>query len=230
MSSTSGLKTPSVYPKQTGTKPKSKLSRLTSPKFSPKKQQTSTSSSLSSLPEVLPTKLPTALSSPKRWNQTDELAKQFLTNNRQCPTPKNSPKQRQDSNKSVTFEEDFHQDEMGLTYGPESMFLNDEPAMSFLEFESLYNFEKELEQARRDTIAELDEKCILGGWFGTRRGVYTELPDPCRNSECIPRGQIVSTPSQIPTEGFSFAPGWSLNPEHFYQWQQRGKSIQQVGK
>lgn len=222
MSNPSKIKVPSVHPRQTGTKPKSKLLRLTSAKFSPKKQQSSSSGSSSEISQI-------ASSSPKRcYNQSEELQKQLLNNNsRQSPSPKHSPRRHQDSSstKRVSFEEDFQQDNMGLVQDPDTMYLNMEPAMSFLEFESLYNLEKELEQARKDTIAELDEKCIFGGWFGTRRGVYTELPDPTRNIEWMPRGQIIVPP---PSEGFSFAPGWSLNAEHFYQWQQRGKNIQQV--
>lgn len=202
---------------QTGTKPKSKLARLTTSRFSPKKQQSVPSTSAL---EVLPNSLPVT-SSPKRSPRHNSSNNNF--------------QEGKEASKSVTFEQDLLSgEEMGLVYGPMSMFINhEEPVISFLEFESLYNLEKELTQSRKDPIAELDEKCILGSWFGTRQGVYTELPDPCRNVEWLKsqtsqKDKFDAPPSQVPSEGFSFAPGWAINAEHFYQWQQRGKSIQQV--
>lgn len=242
MSNPTGLKQPSVFQKsQTGTKPKSKLAKLASSRFSPKKQQRSqtlTNETTSDNNQINQStanrscdysgiKSPRLPSSPRRNPQSEELQKQIL---RSTPSPKHSPRHYQEANKHLSFEEDLYKDEMGLAYGPVPMTLNEEPAMSFLEFESLYNLEKEIGQARKDTIAELDEKCIFGGWFGTRRGVYTELPDPCRNFEWmrVPTASMITSNNQIPSEGFSFAPGWSINAEHFYQWQQRGKNIQQV--
>ena len=120
------------------------------------------------------------------------------------------------------FEEDFLQEEMGLGVRISSTAAGNEPGMSFLEFESLYTLEKELMQSRQD-VGQADDKCVFGGWFG-RRGLYTELPDPVYQQAIA----AAAASSQIPTEGFSFAPGWSLNVEHFYQWQNRGKTTQQV--
>lgn len=242
MSNPSGIKQPNIFQKsQTGTKPKSKLAKLASSKFSPKKQQHTTIPIINEIPTVNNQvtnllnqhpdrsfiKSPKLPSSPRRNTQSEDLQKQL---NRSTPSPKRSPRHHQETSRLVSFEEDFNQDNMGLAYGPVSMTYNDEPTMSFVEFESLYNMEKELGQARIDTIAELDDKCIFGGWFGTRRGVYTELPDPCRNFEWmkIPSVSIITPNNQLPTEGFSFAPGWSINAEHFYQWQQKGKNILQV--
>ncbi|XP_034945344.1 protein sickie isoform X2 [Chelonus insularis] len=222
MSNSPGLKSGS---QQTGTKPKSKLAKLTTARFSPKKQQSIPSASIS---EVIPANSISCSSSPKHHRQAEDLSKQLLSNNRQNVSPKCSPRHVQDSSNFTNFQQKTLEDDMGLSYDSACMLLNAEPAISFLEFETLYNLEKELDLTNRDTIAELDDKCIFGGWFGTRRGVYTELPDPGRNVEWIPRGQVVATSVQVPSEGFSFAPGWSLNPEHFYQWQQRGKSIQQI--
>ncbi|XP_074101205.1 sickie isoform X2 [Cotesia typhae] len=206
---------------QTGAKPKSKLARLTTSRFSPKKQQSVPSTSAL---EVLPNSLPVT-SSPKRSPRHNPSNNNF-EEGKEAPTL---------GAKSVTFEQDLISgEEMGLVYGPMSMFINhEEPVISFLEFESLYNLEKELTQSRKDPIAELDEKCILGSWFGTRQGVYTELPDSCRNVEWLRsqtslKDKFDAPPSQVPSEGFSFAPGWAINAEHFYQWQQRGKSIQQI--
>ena len=258
--SSSGLKPPSVFSdiRNTGAKPKSKLSKLTSPRSSPKKQTTfsptiTEQGSSKALPcqnfECSSPGKSSKKSSPRRLHggQSEDLQKQLIhcgKNRQQSPSPKHSPRRYQGIQ---SLEEDFLiQDEMGFGFKGTS----DDTGMSFLEFESLYTLEKELTESRRETIAELDEKCIFGGWFGTRRGVYTELPDPsCRNpsTEWMSRGGIVNpggacgasamsatTSSigfgslQIPTEGFSFAPGWALNAEHYYQWQHRGKSTQQV--
>lgn len=122
------------------------------------------------------------------------------------------------------FEDDFLQDEMGLGLRVSSTGGGSEPGMSFLEFESLYTMEKELMQSRQD-VGQVDDKCIFGGWFG-RRGLYTELPDPLCQQAIAAAAAAAS--SQIPTEGFSFAPGWSLNVEHFFQWQHRNRTTQQV--
>lgn len=123
------------------------------------------------------------------------------------------------------LEEDFLQEEMGLGVRISSTAGGNEmPGMSFLEFESLYTLEKELMQSRQD-VGQADGKCVFGGWFG-RRGLYTELPDPMYQQAIA----AAAASSQIPTEGFSFAPGWSLNVEHFYQWQNRGRTTQQVSQ
>uniref|UniRef100_A0A6V7JU58 Uncharacterized protein n=1 Tax=Bracon brevicornis TaxID=1563983 RepID=A0A6V7JU58_9HYME len=226
-------------PTKTGTKPKSKLARLATAKFSPKKQPHQQLPSTSNLEKSFSpmTQITNqnndvsnvksdCKSSPRRYHHSDDIQRQIL---KQTPasSPKRSPKRLQ-NNINLTGEEEIY--EMGLAYEPSPITLAEEPAMSFLEFESLYNLEKELGQARQETIAELDEKCIFGGWFGTRRGVYTELPEPARSFEWMSRvtsGQTGGA-SQIPSEGFSFAPGWSISAQHFYQWHQRGKSIQQV--
>lgn len=271
--SSSGLKPPSVFSgvRSTGARPKSKFTRLTSPRSSPKRQQSLTAaaseqasspsankcSSTSTSPSRIlsgqsaesTSPARSSKSSPRRYGQSDDFSKQHFS--KQSPSPKRSPRRLQDHRALIgCLEEDFSQDEMGFGFDdPSSGSLVDEPSMSFLEFESLYTLEKELGQSRRETIAELDEKCIFGGWFGTRRGVYTELPDPsARNTEFVGRGangnpigacSLITFnatsgvgsaigASQIPTEGFSFAPGWALNAEHYYQWQHRGKSTQQV--
>lgn len=93
--------------------------------------------------------------------------------------------------------------------------------MSFLEFETKYNMEKEMLLSRYELCNEYDG---CGGLTPTRMGVYTELPDPCRNFD-MSNGRSAL---QHPAEGFSFAPGWALNAEHFYQWQQRGKTTKEV--
>lgn len=274
--SSSGLKQPSAFSaiRSTGAKPKSKLCKLSSIRSSPKKQQivfapgvineqvssssavsfaqtssTNTSRIFSSKNSESSSPAKSSNSSPRRRLQIDEFSR-INRNRRSSPSPKGSPRKFQDVRASCvqTYEENIHSDEMGFGFGNSSSNgMNDETAMSFLEFESLYTLEKELTQSRRETIAELDEKCIFGGWFGTRRGVYTELPDPaCRNTEFLDKSginyhpgassvmELNSSPSislgtsLIPSEGFSFAPGWALNAEHYYQWQQRGKSTQQV--
>lgn len=223
MSCPSGLRPPNV---QTGTKPKSRLAKLAGSKFSPKKLQAASSSIEASSPISQPTGQNPESSpgrSPRRHQHSEEIQKQIRQSPASSPKRLASSPRRQGTPNPI--EEDY---EMGLVYEQSPMTLADEPVMSFLEFESLYNLEKELGQARRDTIAELDDKCIFGGWFGTRRGVYTELPEPSRNFECMSRGCTTAQSTQVPTEGFSFAPGWAINAQHFYQWHQRGKSIQQV--
>lgn len=129
------------------------------------------------------------------------------------------------------LEQDFSQDEMGvLRAGSANNNINsggvgsNEPfgEMSFLEFESLYTLEKELMQSRVDVgQAAVDERQRVLGWAGGRRGLYTELPDPLCAHQPPPS-------SLIPSEGFSFAPGWSLSVDHFYQWQRRGRATHQV--
>ncbi|XP_063983486.1 protein sickie isoform X2 [Diachasmimorpha longicaudata] len=230
MSCPSGVKLPNVTSHPTGTKPKSRLAKLASSRFSPKKQQPSgpgaevpsapAAQTAPQNPEISSGRSPRRLS-PRLYHHSEDIQRQIL---RQSPgsSPKRSPRRQQGS---PAVGEEY---EMGLVYEPGPLTLSDEPVMSFLEFESLYNLEKELGQARRETIAELDDKCIFGGWFGTRRGVYTELPEPSRNFEWLSRGSCAGQPTQVPTEGFSFAPGWSINAQHFYQWHQRGKSIQQI--
>lgn len=129
------------------------------------------------------------------------------------------------------LEQDFSQDEMGvLRAGSANNNINsggvgsNEPfgEMSFLEFESLYTLEKELMQSRVDVgQAAVDERQRVLGWAGGRRGLYTELPDSLCAHQPPPS-------SLIPSEGFSFAPGWSLSVDHFYQWQRRGRATHQV--
>lgn len=72
----------------------------------------------------------------------------------------------------------------------------------------------------------VDDSKRGAGWLAGRRGVYTELPDPFGHQ--IGGATAVVGSQLAPTEGFSFAPGWSLNADHFYQWQHRGKTTQQV--
>lgn len=84
----------------------------------------------------------------------------------------------------------------------------------------------------RQTFPRLEGK---DDFLGSRRGLYTELPDtdPLIRQRLHHRQQIgaigpAKKLSQFPAEGFSFAPGWALNADHFYQWQHRGKTTQQV--
>lgn len=164
-------------------------------------------------------------SSRKCWQE--EQRNEGQTHHRPNLTQKRSPRR-------YVLEQDFSQDEMGvLRAGSANNNINsggvggglNEPfgEMSFLEFESLYTLEKELMQSRVDVgQAAVDEKQRVLGWAGGRRGLYTELPDPL----CAPHQPPPS--SLIPSEGFSFAPGWSLSVDHFYQWQRRGRATHQV--
>lgn len=240
MSGASGLKSPAVFPKTSnGAKPKNEISKLSACKSSipsltgnSKKSQESSADSPSvsparshaSIPSASPRRTPQSVDSnkrsPRKYSQLDDRQQALHVHQH---SPKASPKRSPRRYVSV-LEEDFRQDEMGLGLRVSSMNCGDEPEMSFLEFESLYTLEKELMQSRQD-VGQLDDKCVLGGWFG-RRGLYTELPDPLYQQASA----VVATPSQIPLEGFSFAPGWSLNVEHFYQWQHRGKTTQQVSR
>ncbi|XP_053979134.1 uncharacterized protein LOC128876634 [Hylaeus volcanicus] len=217
-----------------GTKPKSKICKLTSSKpslppipGSPKKSQKSNSDSPASSPaksytsvsSTSPRRIPPSVeSSKKSARKYPQLEDRQQALNAHQHSPKASPKRSPRRYVSV-FEEDL-QIEMGLGLRV-STSCGEEPEMSFLEFESLYTLEKELMQSRQD-VGQVDDKCV-GGWMG-RRGLYTELPDPLYQ-QATPGASV---PSQIPVEGFSFAPGWSLNVEHFYQWQHRGKTTQQV--
>lgn len=142
-------------------------------------------------------------------------------------SPKRSPRRFLSS-----LDDDSFQDEMGLGLRLSSMTTTSvdvEPGMSFLEFETLYTLEKELSHSRccSQDVTQLEEKRAgtSADWLGGKRGVYTELPHPL----CHQAGASVASSqlAQLP-EGFSFAPGWSLNADHFYQWQHRGKSTQQV--
>lgn len=222
MSGSSGLKPPSIFTRSTGAKPKSKISKLSSPKslrspISLKKQEVQFES--------------TFINEAKINSESRRYASQILESPKKSPrrflaseerfqnlSPKHSPR------RNLSFE-----DEMGLSQLTISTAAAEDSVMSFVEFESLYTLEKELMQSKSDVLSQLDEKCIFGGWFGPGRGVYSDLPDPVRNSDAI-NSQAVADPFILQTslEGFSFAPGWALNAEHFYQWQQRGKTTQQV--
>ncbi|XP_050472953.1 protein sickie isoform X2 [Bombus huntii] len=236
MSGASGLK-PSVILPRNNNGARSKICKLTSPKSlispltgnSSKKSQESATDS----PSSSPAKSSVSSTSPRRSVQSVESSKKspkrYLQQEERQQTsqvqpycPKASPKRSPRRYISV-FEEDFLQDEMVLGLRVSSTGGGNEPGMSFLEFESLYTLEKELMQSRQD-VGQVDDKCIFGGWFG-RRGLYTELPEPLYQQAIA---AATTTSSQIPTEGFSFAPGWSLNVEHFYQWQNRGKTTQQI--
>lgn len=236
MSGSSGLKPPSIFARSTGAKPKPKTNKLTSPKSSKsspislRKQEANFETTI-----ISETKIQSASSSPRRIpSQNLECSpkrspRRFLASEdrqqifqHQNPSPKRSPR------RILSLEDDIGS-EMGLAQLPTSASVAEDSVMSFLEFESLYTLEKELMQSKSDILTQLDEKCIFGGWFGPRRGVYTDLPDPIRNSDAINSQAVADTfATQTPSEGFSFAPGWALNAEHFYQWQQRGKTTQQV--
>lgn len=227
MSGSSGLKPPSsIFTRNTGAKPKAKISKLTPPR------------SLRSSP-VAQKKQEVHFESPfinETKNHSDP-SRRYASQILEC-SPKKSPRRflnseerilQNNSPKRGTRNLSSIEDEMGLSQLTISTAANSEDSvMSFVEFESLYTLEKELMQSKSDVLSQLDEKCIFGGWFGPGR--YNDSPDSIRNSEGINLQAIAADPftSQTSLEGFSFAPGWALNAEHFYQWQQRGKTTQQV--
>jgi len=232
----SGLKTSAIYPRSgNGAKPKSRICRLTpSRSFIPSlagnasRRPTEVTESPSSSPNRSST-------SPRRSSSDRKSPRRYPEERQAHQSPKRSPR------RFLSFlDDDSCQDEMGLglrVSSTSSTCVDEGPGMSFLEFETLYTLEKEMLMQSRcnqeSATAQLfDNKCstTTSGWFsgGGGRGVYTELPDPVL---CHQVGGMMATPvpsSQAPTEGFSFAPGWSLNADHFYQWQHRGKTTQQV--
>ncbi|XP_043498796.1 protein sickie isoform X2 [Polistes fuscatus] len=123
---------------------------------------------------------------------------------------------------------------MGLTFDFYSRNAeNNEPCLSFLKFESLYTMEKQMLMQPQHCIPRLEGKDVF---LGSRRGLYTELPDSdpliqqrqYHHQQIGPIGPANKVASQFPMEGFSYAPGWALNADHFYQWQHRGKTTQQI--
>lgn len=226
----SDLKASAIYSRTSnGTKPKSKVCRLT-PSLIPslvgntaKRTSEATESSSSS-----PSKSST---SPRRTSGDRKSPRRHAEERQQAHhSPKRSPR------RFLSFlDNEPFQNEMGLGFRVSSTTSTtscvDEPGMSFLEFETLYTLEKELMQSRycsKDVTSQLvdDKRTGIAGWFDGRRGVYTELPDPvCQIGAAAPPG---GNAQFAPTEVFSFAPGWSLNADHFYQWQHRGKTTQQV--
>ncbi|XP_033333632.2 sickie isoform X5 [Megalopta genalis] len=181
---------------------------------SPAKSYSSSATSSTS-PRRDPFAIEPSKRSPRRHPREDRQALQVHRR-----SPKGSPK-RSPRRYVASFEDDRPRNEMGLGLRLAAAS-GDEPEMSFLEFESLYTIEKELTRSRQD-VGRTEGKPNLGGWIG-RRGLYTELPDPMYQQATA----AAAAPSQIPAEGFSFAPGWSLNVEHFYQWQHRGKTTRQI--
>nr|XP_033333632.1 protein sickie isoform X4 [Megalopta genalis] len=181
---------------------------------SPAKSYSSSATSSTS-PRRDPFAIEPSKRSPRRHPREDRQALQVHRR-----SPKGSPK-RSPRRYVASFEDDRPRNEMGLGLRLAAAS-GDEPEMSFLEFESLYTIEKELTRSRQD-VGRTEGKPTLGGWIG-RRGLYTELPDPMYQQAAA----AAAAPSQIPAEGFSFAPGWSLNVEHFYQWQHRGKTTRQI--
>ncbi|KAK2581663.1 hypothetical protein KPH14_002161 [Odynerus spinipes] len=142
-------------------------------------------------------------------------------------SPKCSPRRRESP-----FVEDFDQEEMGLPMEFYRRNNENEPQLSFLEFESLYTLEKQISMQRpRQEISALDGSNTFHDVLLNNRGLYTELPESLAQRQDRHRGQEVCSTeqlSQVPAEGFSFAPGWALNADHFYQWQHRGKTTRQV--
>lgn len=136
-----------------------------------------------------------------------------------------SPKKLRSSPKRIPSLEDpssLHQVAMGFSCKAQTNYHDDLKDISFLEFETKYTLEKELLLSKYELRNEYDG---CSGLTPTRMGVYTELPDPCsRNYDTL----VNSSCLQPAAEGFSFAPGWALNAEHFYQWQQRGKTTKEV--
>lgn len=230
----SGPKASAIYPRTgNGTKPKSKIYRLTSSRSlipslvgdgarKPPESTESFSSSLTiSRSSTLPRKVYSDRRSPRRHSEERQQTAHH--------SPKRSPKRF-----LLSLDDDPHQSEMGLGLRVSSSMASSidvEPGMSFLEFETLYTLEKRLMRSQccsQDATPQMvtERQTGIASWFDGRRAVHTELPDPLGN-------QIGATASAAslqlaPTEGFSFAPGWSLNADHFYQWQHRGKTTQQV--
>lgn len=229
----SGLKMPAGYSRTgNGTKPKSRICRLKSsrsliPSLAgsiPERalEVTESSSSSPSRSSTSPRRTCSDRKSPRRPS-TEERQQTYHS-------PKRSPRKFLSS-----LDDDSFQDEMGLgleVSSTTSTCVGERSGMSFLEFETLYTLEKEMlmqSQCNHDPAAQLNDKCMIAGWFGGRRGVYTELPDPLLCHRMCMCGAVTPvSSSQAPSEGFSFAPGWSLNADHFYQWQHRGKTTQQV--
>ena len=226
----SGLKTPAGYSRTgNGAKPKSRICRLTSSRslipslagntLERSLEVTESSSSSPSRSSTSPRRVSNDRKSPRRHSEERQQA---------YHSPKRSPRRFLSS-----FDDDSFQGQMGLGLrisSTTSTCVNEGPGMSFLEFETLYTLEKEmLMQSRcsQDTSIQLGDKYTVAGWFGDKRNVYTELPDPLLCHRMCLCGAVPSI-SQAPSEGFSFAPGWSLNADHFYQWQHRGKTTQQV--
>lgn len=221
----SGFKTPAVYSRTgNGAKPKSRICRLTSSRSlisslvgDTLRRSPEVTESSSSSPSKSPRRTCDDRKSPRRYSEERQPAHHSPKSRRYLPS----------------LDEDSFRDEMGLglrVSSTTSTCVDEGPGMSFLEFETLYILEKEMlmqTQCSQDPTAQLDDKCVTEGCFGGRKGVYTELPDPLLCHQVSSAIAPVSN-SQIPTEGFSFAPGWSLNADHFYQWQHRGKTTQQV--
>lgn len=219
----SALKASPILPRgeENGARPKGKISKCLSgkcqesdPPPSPAKSSRSPSASPRRAPSqnpLLGAETSCKKSVRKCWQ---EEQRNQATCHRYLAPAKRSPRRY-----VSVLEQDFSQDEMGVLRVSGG---SDEAEMSFLEFESLYTLEKEL---MRDVGQVVDDKCAFGGWLGGRRGLYTELPDPLY---CQRPLAIAAPSSRIPTEGFSFAPGWSLSVEHFYQWQHRGRTTHQV--
>lgn len=223
----SGLKTPAVYSRTgNGAKPKSRICRLTSSRSlisslvgDTLKRSPEVTESSSSSPSKSPRRTCDDRKSPRRHSEERQPAHY---------SPKRSPRRFLPS-----LDADSFRDEMGLglrVSSTTSTCVDEGPGMSFLEFETLYILEKEMlmqSQCGQEPTAQLGDKCMTAGYVGGRKGVYTELPDPLLCHQVSGMVTPVSN-SQVPTEGFSFAPGWSLNADHFYQWQHRGKTTQQV--
>lgn len=229
----STFRTSAAYPRTgNGAKPKSKTCRLTS--------------SRSLIPSLIgnTSKRPTA-----------EATSESATSARRVSSDRKSPRRhseercQQQAHRSpkrsprryLSFlDDDSLQDEMGLGHGLSPTATVDvEPGMSFLEFETLYTLEKELSYSRccgQDVTAvggsQVEERRVSTstGWSGGKRGVYTELPHPLCHQVGAAASVAATHLAQLThsPEGFSFAPGWSLNADHFYQWQHRGRSTQQV--
>lgn len=227
----SGLKTPTSYSRTgNGAKPKSKICRLTSSRslipsvagYSPERalEVIESSSSSPSKSSTSPRRVSNDRRSPRRYSEERQQT---------YHSPKRSPRRFLPS----SFDDESFQGQMGLglrVSSTTSTCIDEGPGMSFLEFETLYTLEKEMliqSQCSRDTSVQLSDKCTTAGWFGEKRSVCTELPDPLLCHRMCMCGAFPLV-SQMPSEGFSFAPGWSLNADHFYQWQHRGKTTQQV--
>lgn len=220
----SGPKAPAAYSRAAnGTRPKSRICRLTS---SRSLIPSIVGNIAERLPEVAESISPSpsrSSTSPRRSANDRKSPRRYSEERQQAhQSPKHSPRRFLSS----SLDESLIQDEMGVGIRISSTTsCVDEPGMSFLEFETLYTLEKELLQSRcNQDISQVNDKSVLAEWFGGRKGVYTELPDPFGHQIAA----AAYTNTQMPVEGFSFAPGWSLNADHFYQWQHRGKTTQQV--
>lgn len=229
----SDFKAPASYSRTgNGAKPKSKICRLTSSRSLIPSLARNTSERSLEVTESSSSSPSKSSTSPRRISNDRRSPRRHSEERQQTyHSPKRSPRRFFPS-----FDDESFQGQMGLglrVSSTTSTCVDEGPGMSFLEFETLYTLEKEMliqSRCSQDTSVQLIDKWTTAGWhYGDKKGVYTELPDPLLCHRTCVCGAVPPF-SQTPSEGFSFAPGWSLNADHFYQWQHRGKTTQQVAQ